>query len=479
MSRSIDEYLRSLDEGTLDSQGSITVDLVRAQGLIGSHLFSNAGNYLLKLVQAAVSMDCTEVQVRSPQDRLQVSWNIPFSDLKPEEFADVTQRLTQIINNPLDESYPRQARHLALAIVAALSIPHNSLLIGVRSQGGGVGLLWGEQEGPPRQISLPADNSVEIGSTQYVFQIRRKPVGRMDQLRSWFTGRQLVAAHESHLLEQVCRFCSVPIYLDSRLINSNRLPTVTGVSGTLHSVAERAILSTGKCGHLLAMPMTDTRRSLIYDFGQPLTLSVGRQCLLYQWRGNKDSSVYPQYPTVDLRIVRYSSVEYAAAHHPNQVYLGTSEAEGDQGLSTTKINIVPDIGIVTRPLFHHGSAIFGTRAQPVCARAYLVAPCYDKPQPTSASTVYFQVDGVLLAGVTVQLAIPNMLVMVADSEVKTDLSGLQVTSDPHQAKVFEWLNHQAADMRKNIRSQLRWVEKFSFPQRLANRLRHDYEISED
>ncbi len=482
MSGQLDAFLASLDqEGTVESQGTFSIDLARSQELLGSFLFKSPANYLLKLVQSGVAFGAHRIDIQMRKDRIQLSWKLPLSELPPETFEDILAGVVQTMQAPLDKGIKRPVRHLAFGLLASLGLPHHQILAGFRSQSGGQAMVWKQGHTQPRPIRLPTDNNLDFGWTEFVFQILRPAAGALQVVKSWLGAGPLVTATESQILSYACRFCGIPIHLDGRLLNTASPGRVGKVvfSVSLHgfdNVLERTILATSSCSELLCAPHPYARSAQVYDYGiTPQHLGLGKVCLIQQLRSNRRNGYFPVNTKVAIPIQPLPTWDsLLSTAGADSILLGIkTSADGDTGVTSSKSQRLPaDLGPWTRPGFAIGD-LLGHRSRSLSAQAYLAVPCWPE---TPESQIIFQYDGVLLAPILKTFALEGMLILVASHTVKTDLSGLQPIIDSELDPLWSWIETEVDDMYKSARTQVRWAEKFPLGSPAVQQLKNMFKV---
>lgn len=197
----LDNFLEQLAQGgQFEGEGVFTIDAAKAAMKLSRYRLGDAGGYLLKLVQAGTAAGATRMAF--VLSRSEVKVNLEITRDVFDDAAGLGQSLARqdlVPEGPL--------RHLAIALGAALSVPHTRLAWGV--QGADCGqALWLEGN-HARWDRLPGHGrSPDLRLCR--FQLRRKS--------SWRTRHQegRVIAREKETLEQRCALAPLELTINGK-----------------------------------------------------------------------------------------------------------------------------------------------------------------------------------------------------------------------------------------------------------------------
>ena len=462
MGLELSQYLNSvLREGKLHSQGSFTLDFSRSKDLLGSALFAHPGNYLLKIVQCAFATGPHEIRVSMTRDTVQVSFS-------PKQVMPDLERVEAALRDPLKQT--GLMRILALGVLAAVGQNPDMVLWGMRDINGGQALFF--RAGEAGRIALPASTASEC-----VFQFKRRSPAKPNFLQR-LLGDARKATEESLLLSQACQFSTIPIFLDGRLINLPRFARLSRPAPFLHLgnsfdvLVERLILSCEPLAYLMLMPPPRERPAATYDVGYGgQDLMLGNTTVLHQWRSyNESERIYPVMPHSNLRATVAQTLVLLLQSHPNSVRLGERWRERE---NTSRYEVA-DLGRWTRRDFQVSYRMLSSE-RPLAGLAYLLSPA----QPTDPqSWLYVVQNGVKLQPHPLTLGLPGMQVVLADNHLKTDLGGLSIVEDARLEAVKGWLLRESQQMRKAVRSVIRFGDKLAISGSQLQAIRELLEMEE-
>ena len=227
------------DEGRLDSRGMFSLELEVARQKTAHFLLPEPGAYLLKLVQAGVSLECSGIEVRIGRHHTALVWKGPA----PRRFS-VTQFMSYL-HNPWGEGDQDAARHLAIAVHACREETTIELIVSDEGQA----------------IRLEVGHAIRVERLDeklqdWQFRLQKpSPRGFIEWARRFLPS--VMAEHK--LLSRRCAYSPVPIELDGRRPGPTAKPaqkalhtplglTLTGPGFnllSLHLVADRG--APGQC----------------------------------------------------------------------------------------------------------------------------------------------------------------------------------------------------------------------------------------
>ena len=442
---------------------------------MGGVLFAHPANYVLKIIQAAVSSQPDEIFVNARGDTLQVTWHPNLLDSN----LDLLENTLKELPGPQPSRF---LRHLALGMRAAAAQDARRVVWAQRDINGAEALILdisdqAEQSSRISRLPLAGKTSVR---PEYVFQIQRSQPSR-----SWLRWLVSEAAfpEESQRLVECCHFCPIPIYLNQGIVSCPRIPPLSEGGGFqigrgffYDVLVERLLLSRDPLLKLLSAPPLATRLAASYDFGWGVQdLRLGRGIALYEWRSFTNKTALLEEPQGGAS--RHLFVPQVKPSHRAQFGSFTwnlIKRPGEIPLTVPGMYHVTDFAGWTRPTYGIPRSLLPA-LQPLAGQAYLVAPCR---AATALSQLFVMQDGVLLAPMNVELALPGMLVILADEALKTDLSGLQPQDDARLQATLVWLREESESMKKSARRTVRFGEKLSMNPGQLKELRQRLQVED-
>lgn len=186
--------------GSYESAGAFTLSIEKARDKLSSFSFINPEDYLLKLVQAAVSLGVEKLNVQLLQRTV-----LLYFETSSDNSTVCVEAVARALTSPLDESNPARA-YLTLAMCAVADQEPSEL-------------MWGEWEHSGRGTILslgagrseifhdapfPRTEPLDPSRNFYLFYMQKKfkgiPIGQM--------------AAEHSALTRRCAFAPMPIFLD-------------------------------------------------------------------------------------------------------------------------------------------------------------------------------------------------------------------------------------------------------------------------
>ena len=455
MSLELGDYLRDLvAEGEKDSSGQFSLDFESAREKLSKNLFAHPSNYLLKMVQFACAQGAAPIQVQTRRHDLQISFEgKPFSE------ADMEGLREQLYQPEVDVARP-ELRHLILALHAARALQPELMVFASRTPGSGRGLLFHQDQ--VRPIEIPP------GPTAQLLLIRRKP--KDSWLRQLFYSPRHLA-DDCHALASRCRYSWSPIFLDGRLLSP---APFAFKGGTYPTLIDRYYLSREQPRELLAFNHFHERPALVYDVnGKTQNVDALSNILIHQWRSYHvphylsshqifASTAPPSEPTVRTDSWFGGSDSSVLLYRGGYRRFSVNREKEIQVISVSKV------GGFTSSIYSSKSWFSQPRPFPA-GLAHMVCPA----SPTQEkSLVYFCQNGVLLEPVAMELELRGLVVVLADPNIRCDLSGLQPINNERLQAVAQWLMEESKKMKDELRKILRFSESLGLAQlgRSANRL---------
>lgn len=446
MSRQLAAYLEQLAfEGERDSQGSFTVDYARALELFSRRLYSDPTSYLIKLAQAAFAGGAPELQVRTRREHLELSFQWHTLDS-----ATLTQ-LPDWLHQDLGLELPRPAAHLLRGLhTARATHPQSQIGLAVQDEAGGLTCLIEGESIRSQPMAAKAGRG-----TNCVITIRHLGPTPKGRPHNWLPEQTALTAR--------CALTSRPVRWDGKLLNPLSV-AVDSQPARYPVLLDRIYFSRRPAAQLLGMPHLTTIPAVVYDVGggyQDL-YSLG-QTLLHQWRGylaNKalGPPLWEECSRPDFRLLESDVVQEvfgipADGYAVNHGFIRAGRMEG-RGNGYQILYVVNAHSYTFTP-FTFSQGRFGKKASP-CAQAWLRCPAL----PRGDSRLHLQVDGVLLDPLPIELPLAGAELIVADSEVKTDLSGLVPIADERLESIVRWFSVDLGKSKKDLRKALRWNDKY-------------------
>ncbi len=186
--------------GSYESAGAFTLSIEKARDKLRSFSLINPEDYLLKLVQAAVSLGVEALNVQLLQRTVLLYFETPEDDSTVS-----VEAVARALTSPLDESNPARA-YLTLAMCAVVGQEPSELMWGEwDSTGQGAILsLGGGRSEIFRDAPFPRTEPLATGRNFYLFYMQKKfkgiPIG------------QTAAEHSA--LTRRCAFAPMPIFID-------------------------------------------------------------------------------------------------------------------------------------------------------------------------------------------------------------------------------------------------------------------------
>lgn len=187
----------------------------------------------------------------------------------------------------------------------------------------------------------------------------------------------------------------------------------------------------------LSLPHATQFAAKLYDLGHleaTLKKEIQATTYLHQWRGFPGLELAPQVlgrvdklTQLPSRAIPIALVQGLLARHCYYVEMG----EG----ATTFVHPVSK----------------GLERPSLSPRAWLRVPC--RPQRVDSALRLVQ-HGVLLPTLDLRLLLNDCEIVLADSQQRTDLSGLRLVQDEHLGDTIEWIQHHILTLRPEIRRAL-------------------------
>lgn len=452
MSEDLALYLdRLAHEGERDSQGTFSVDYVKALERLSKRLFADPTSWLIKLVQAAVASGARQVEIRSHRDRLEVHFK--GSSLTSESFHD----LQALLHDPLGAQEQPALAHFLRAFHAARVARPLSLGWAIVDQQGGVSYLVQGEEIERHTLS----GQQNAGAT-CVFALRpgHGKTGWTEEQRV-LTGR--------------CALSPANLRWDNRPLN----PAVPQVPGLC--LLDRLYLSREGSDHLLHLPHLTEIPSLVYDLGHGYAdhYSYG-QTILHQWRsymaraGHRlwDSQPAPNFQILESDVAQelFGLPKTAYAINHGAIRAGRLQGRGN----FYQILYVQHLKSFTTAAEPVRQGRFGLQPPP-CAQAWLRCPV----TPESESCLLIQKDGVLLDPLPIEVGLAGVRAFVADESVQTDLSGLVPVRNERIQEIEKWLLLESNLSKKDLRKALRWGDKYGLKEAAVERITRVHKLDQD
>lgn len=444
-------YLEQLaQEGSPDSQGSFSVDYVKALEKLSQRLFADPTCWLIKLVQAAAASGTREMQVRPLRDRLEVQFtSLGFSSA---DFQD----LQALLHQPLGSQDRPALAHFLRAFHASRSARPQTLGWAVVDEQAGFSYVVRGEE--TQRQTMPGRPGV---GCDCVLSLRPQA------LAGW--------SDEERALLGRCALSSVSVRWDRRLLN----PAVPQVGK--HVLLDRLYLSRRPVVELLHLPHLTQVPSLVYDLGNGYRdhYSYGHT-LLHQWRSYKSSREHklwesepaPDFPILESDVIQEVFGIPKAAYPINHGLIRGGRIEGrNNGYQILFVTGLDQFALAELPL---AQGRFGLR-RPLCAQAWLRCPI----QPEGESQLVVQQDGVLLDPIPVGLGLSGARAFVSDASVATDLSGLVPVRDERVEQLETWLHAETVRSRKELRKALRWGSKYGYSEAAVEQITRLHSLDQE
>lgn len=436
------DYLETLcREGVRDSSGQFTVDYGQARRKVGGRLFADPYFPLLKLVQCAVLGGSPFLQFFSRPNQLLVRFLCPQLDLTRQK--DIPNLLYRAV-----DAYPLPVwQMLALALQAAQAQDGNHVGFATRSRHGGRGLLIHEDR--LSLLDIPAGTREQ---TECLILLR---------------GPRFDPALARTLIAERCRFCPAELRWNRQLLNGScEPPPPPGPFGWL---VDRLYLSHAPLLQGLVLPPFWKRPAACYDagWGHQDSFTQGAT-LLQQWRSynphvRQRESLFPRtvHPKFKLQSVGGLLPWFRVPKGSLPVYLGRYRpGYAFRGMAAWQM-------VYLEKVEQFQAAPFGPRTwwggkqKMVCGLGELRLPSLpDAGAPNQLSVVH---HGVLLDPVPVELEVAGAAITLCDAAAQTDLSGLKLAGRDRLDRITDWLRHEVAVLKDDVRKTLHWAEKFSLP----------------
>lgn len=427
------DYLEQLtQEGSRESQGSFSIDYARALEKLSQRLFHDPTGWLVKLVQAAAASGARSIQVRPLRDRLEVAFTAP--GWSSAAFA----HLEELLHQPFATSEQAALGHFLRAFHASRAARPQTLGWAVTDAEGGFSYWVDGQEVQRKEVASRPGAGCDC-----VFSLRpQTPSG-------W--------KEEEKALTARCALSSVQIRWGRRPLN----PGVPQVGKPL--LLDRIYLSRRPAAELLHLPHLTEVPSLVYDLGGGYKDHYSQgPTLLHQWRSYRptrdhklwDPEPAPNFPISESDVIQEIFGIPKTAYPVNHGVIRAGRLEGrNNGYQILYVHGLDQ--------FMLGAELpqgrFGKRRAP-CAQAWLRCPV----QPEGESQLVVLQDGVLLDPLPVEAGLVGARLFLADSTVKTDLSGLIPVRDERVEALEGWLQSEAGQCRKELRKALRWGSKYGY-----------------
>ena len=192
----LEAFLSDLrDDGRAQGLGQFTVCLKKLAAKISSFRYENPGDYLLKLVQAAVLLDCKEVRFQFHQQRQSVDVAL----VAPQQELDLEQMIA-MFRSPLSSSLSLWQRNLISALTGA-----DSEAVRVVSWHGG----W--------RLSVDAEGKMEV------LRLRKNPKRPSLEIHFIQKSDVLSLGERSALfspLRQRVTMCPIPVFFNGKRLNT-------------------------------------------------------------------------------------------------------------------------------------------------------------------------------------------------------------------------------------------------------------------
>lgn len=206
----LDSFFDQLSQGgQFEGEGVFTIDASKAAMKLSRYRLGDAGEYLLKLVQAATAAGATRMAVVLSRSEVKVDL-----ELHGDVFDDAAL-LGQSLAHP-DAIPGGPLRHLAIALGAALSVPyHTRLAWGVQGADGGQA-LW--LEGDQVRWDRLAGHGRAADLRYCRFQLRRES--------SFWKRHQenRVSNREKEILEKRCAMAPLELIINGKRLYAHHSP---------------------------------------------------------------------------------------------------------------------------------------------------------------------------------------------------------------------------------------------------------------
>ncbi len=210
--------------GTVEQIDNVfTLSLEKGREKLSSYSLAQPEEYLLKLVQTAVVVGATTLNVKLLRGAVLVYFELPTT--QDRIGAD---RLSRALSAPL-EAADRALAYLALALCAAANEQPRELMWGEWSsnEGGTILSLGQDRTEVFRQAPYPGTEALREGRTLYVFYLKKSlaelPIGQ--------------TAREHTAITRRCCFAPLNLFLDGRPVDPH-IPAVFNPHDPLLSITE-------------------------------------------------------------------------------------------------------------------------------------------------------------------------------------------------------------------------------------------------
>lgn len=228
-SHQLENYLAQLrHSGQVDSEGSFTVAGLRAVGKLAAFLLFDESDWLLKIVQAAVLGQASELQIKQTQKSTQIFFNLPFK----VELAKFEKTLVSTTTKSPEPGL----EHLAcgLRAVGVGQLRDWFLLLSSHTERASISCLEGLVSAERQLEQEPVEGTrISVGVAY--------PQGQHGKVGGLIRFGEAIQHEHSHLLTKA-RTCPIPLYLDGRRIDDLFEPKMASV------LQERAFLGVNTPG---------------------------------------------------------------------------------------------------------------------------------------------------------------------------------------------------------------------------------------
>ena len=413
----MDKLLDNLRSGTVDSQGTFTVDLGALEEKLETHQFKLPGFALLKLIQAAGTGRPHEVRIRLSRSELTLEADL---HTLPGELS----ALEELLDQPLKTHPTRFTEHLAWGWAALRGERPRRAFLSLWGGGAGRNALMEGPEWSTRWEAFESQRPVP----GFRIQIARATVGGLTGLLHGLRSRATV---EHGVLLDRCSCAPFPVKLDGRLINNPERHLTAGLGTTplpmppAYLLVERVLFNPGDEARI-AVPDPGCCRMTADDFvldDLPLEVHGPGRCFTKEWRHLHGGRAFP---ASAFRRGEGFALDHRGVWKLNPATLTHSSwKEPRRG---------QELPLARAVLF---------------LRAGLTGPGY----------LILVQDGVAVGSHEVDLGCPGMLAIAAADGWPTDLSRLRVREGQELSDLLALLRLHVQGMLINLRRSISAFEK--------------------
>lgn len=212
----VENLLQSLEsEGELDSSGSFTLDISQAAPKLAKFQLSDPFQYVLKLVQAAVSGQAERFELRSGSTEVQCTMHgVAF---EPHQLANLLYYLIQDDQTRVDPAL----KHLAMGVNAAVGTRAWEIVLRSFNGERGCEVRWTREcnrlsEWKPKDRLRQTHFSMQRVSGDVLSELYQKVASR--DFMGMFTGDRQSMDREQALTYDACAFSPIPVVLNGQSI---------------------------------------------------------------------------------------------------------------------------------------------------------------------------------------------------------------------------------------------------------------------